>query len=72
MSKLSDLRKKKVNTEEHREWLINRYQEDLSDDKPFRNMVLTEGIRKLKESSLKPTEVERWTEGVIKAWRNIK
>lgn len=71
MSKLSEL-KKKVNTEEHRQWLINCYESEMREYGEFRNIVFTEAIRKLKETTIRPTEIERWTEALMKVWSNIK
>lgn len=61
----------KLNTPEHKQWLINCYETEIGEDRPFQNTVFTEAIRKLKESDLKCTQVEEWTEGVLRAWRTI-
>lgn len=61
-----------MTTEEHRQGLIKLYTSQLHDgneESKFMTIVLTEAIRKLKETKLSPSKIEKWVVKLEKAWR---
>jgi hypothetical protein len=63
--------KVKTNSQEHREGLILLYETQLEDAGKFMTIVLNEAIRKLKKTTLKPTNIENWVVNLEKQWRKI-
>lgn len=71
-----------MNEQEHREGLIKMYEafkfESYSEEDPdiielpFQHLIMTEALRKLKETKLHPKKIENWVVGLEKAWSKIK
>jgi hypothetical protein len=60
-----------MTTQEHREGTISLYESQMQDAGPFMKIVLTEALRKLRESDLKPKRVEKWVTNLEKSFRTI-
>lgn len=62
---------KKYSNEEHRQGLINLYNDQITDSDKFMKIVLEEAIRKLHESNIKPKKVEDWVVKLEKDFRSF-
>jgi hypothetical protein len=60
-----------MTVEEHKEGLIGLYEGQMEDAGPFMKVVLTEALRKLRESDLNPKRVEKWVINLEKAFKTI-
>ena len=61
--------KAKKNSPEHRKGLIELYETQLQDAGKFMTIVLVEAIRKLKQTTIKPTAIEDWVVKLEKLYR---
>jgi len=60
--------KKLKKFEEHRRGTIDLYENQLDDAGYFMKAVLTEAIRKLKETDIDPEKIERWVVKLERSW----
>lgn len=57
--------------EEHRKGTIELYENQLSEAGDFMKIVLTEAIRKLKETDIDPEKIEDWVVNLEISWMKI-
>ena len=62
----------KKDSQDHRRGLTLLYNDQLRLSGPFMTIVLTEAIRKLNETEIKPSKIEKWVIRLEKDFRNIK
>jgi len=60
--------KKLKKFEEHRKGTIELYENQLSDAGDFMKIILTEAIRKLKETDIDPEKIEDWVVKLERSW----
>ena len=60
--------KKVKKFEEHRKGTIELYENQLDVAGDFMKIVLTEAIRKLKETDIDPEKIERWVVKLERSW----
>lgn len=63
--------KKRITTQEHREGLINLYEEQIVSATSFMTCVLTSALYKLKNTDIKPKKIENWVVKLEKTYNKL-